>query len=272
MSYETIPADELAAVVTFLEMRKRPDIQVPTSDLSLRAIPDPDVDRYRQLFRLIGQDWLWFSRLIMTDAELAEIIGNPGIELFAIIDQLGTEVGILELDFREAGECELAFVGMIPFAAILYAAGVPIERGNEQALMQSPIALTLTLLYLLILMFFGIRMILASPVASEEHSGPVQIIRRSWQLTAGHWWRLFGFIVLFVIAALVLMTAVNFGVSTIAVMLFGQIDPMSLSALFIGLFDSIVSGAITVFLAVMLARIYLQVAGRDGVSVPKSGI
>ena len=114
MSYETIPADELAAVVTFLEMRKRPDIQVPTSDLSLRAIPDPDVDRYRQLFRLIGQDWLWFSRLIMTDAELAEIIGNPGIELFAIIDQLGTEVGILELDFREAGECELAFVGILP--------------------------------------------------------------------------------------------------------------------------------------------------------------
>ena len=164
------------------------------------------------------------------------------------------------------------FVGMIPFAAILYAAGVPIERGNEQALMQSPIALTLTLLYLLILMFFGIRMILASPVASEEHSGPVQIIRRSWQLTAGHWWRLFGFIVLFVIAPLVLLTAVNFGVSTIAVMLFGQIDPMSLSALFIGLFDSIVSVAITVFLAVMLARIYLQVAGRDGVSVPKSGI
>ena len=114
MSYETIPADELAAVVTFLEMRKRPDIQVPTSDLSLRAIPDPDVDRYRQLFRLIGQDWLWFSRLIMTDAELAEIIGNPGIELFAIIDQLGTKVGILELDFREAGECELAFVGILP--------------------------------------------------------------------------------------------------------------------------------------------------------------
>lgn len=114
MSYETIPDAELAAVVTFLEMRKPPQSQVPTSDLSLRPIPNPDVDRYRQLFRMVGQDWLWFSRLIMKDEELAKIIGDPGVDLFAVVDQLGTEVGMLELDFREPGECELAFVGIMP--------------------------------------------------------------------------------------------------------------------------------------------------------------
>lgn len=114
MSYEPVPNEQLAAIVTFLEMLKRPEMQVPTSDLSLRAIPDPDVDRYRQLFRLIGQDWLWFSRLVMKDDELQKIISDPGVDLYAIVDQLGTEVGILELDFREPGECELAFVGILP--------------------------------------------------------------------------------------------------------------------------------------------------------------
>lgn len=163
------------------------------------------------------------------------------------------------------------FVALIPFAVILYASGVPIERGNEAAFMQSPVALLLSCLYLAAVIFVAIRMILSSPVASEEAAGPIQILHRSWQLTSGHWWRLFGFIMLFIIAALVVMTAVNIGVSSVAVVLFGPIDPMSLSALVIGLFDSIVSAAITVFLAVMLARIYLQVAGRDGVSVPRSG-
>lgn len=164
------------------------------------------------------------------------------------------------------------FIALIPLALILYASGVPIEEGNEQALLRSPVALLLTLVYFIFVIFVAIRMILSSPVASEEGAGPIQILRRSWQLTSGHWWRLFGFIAVFIIGALVVMTAVSLGVSSVAVALFGPVDPMSLSALLIGLFDSVVSAAVTVFLAVMLARIYLQVAGRDAVSVPKSGI
>jgi hypothetical protein len=164
------------------------------------------------------------------------------------------------------------FVALVPFGLILYAAGVPLDRGSEQALVQSPVALLLTCLYFLLVFFVAIRMILSSPVASEEAAGPVHILRRSWELTSGHWWRLFAFIMLFIIAALVVMTAVNIGVSSVAVVLFGPIDSMSLSALFIGLFDSVASAAVTVFLAVMLARIYIQLAGRDGVSVPRSGI
>lgn len=114
MSYEPVPDGELAAVVTFLDMRKPPDGQIPASALSLRRIAEPDVYDYRQLFRRIGRHWLWFSRLVMSDEELAAIIHDPAVELFIVLDELGTDIGMVELDFREDGECELAFIGLLP--------------------------------------------------------------------------------------------------------------------------------------------------------------
>jgi GNAT superfamily N-acetyltransferase len=114
MSYDALPASELAAVVTYLEMRERPAIEVPPSTLDLHRLTNPDPAKYRDLFRLVGSPWLWFSRLIMDEEQLAAIIQHPGIELFAVRDGNGRDVGMLELDFRDAGECELAFVGLIP--------------------------------------------------------------------------------------------------------------------------------------------------------------
>jgi GNAT superfamily N-acetyltransferase len=114
MTYEAVADGELAAVVTYLEMRDRPAIGVPRSTLDLLRLTNPSVDRYRELFRLVGSPWLWFSRLIMDDSSLAAVIQHPQVELFAVQDGNGRDVGMLELDFREADECELAFVGLIP--------------------------------------------------------------------------------------------------------------------------------------------------------------
>ena len=114
MSYDAVPDGELAAVVTYLEMRAPLAEPVPASPLSLRRIERPDPEQYRALFRLVGAPWLWFSRLVMDDGTLCTIIHDPNVELFAVIDEGGREVGMLELDFREAGQCELAFIGLIP--------------------------------------------------------------------------------------------------------------------------------------------------------------
>jgi len=114
MSYEPIPDGELAAVVTYLEMHQPPASPVPESALSLRRWECPDLAEYRRLFRLVGARWLWFSRLVMDDAELAAIIQHSNVELFAIADDSGQVVGMLELDFRTLGECELAFIGLVP--------------------------------------------------------------------------------------------------------------------------------------------------------------
>jgi GNAT superfamily N-acetyltransferase len=104
---------ELAAVVTYLEMRQSPAVPPPSSDLALKRIDRPATGEYRDLFRLVGAPWLWFSRLVMDDKALAAIIHDPRVELYAV-ESGGRAVGMVELDFREAGQCELAFIGLIP--------------------------------------------------------------------------------------------------------------------------------------------------------------
>ena len=113
MSYEPIADGDLVAVVTFLEMRQLPTNAVPPSALKLRRMLNPRVDGYRTLFRKVGAPWLWFSRLIMDDEKLAAIIRHPNVDLYAV-EKDGCDVGMLELDFRQASECELAFVGLVP--------------------------------------------------------------------------------------------------------------------------------------------------------------
>jgi GNAT superfamily N-acetyltransferase len=114
MSYAAVPDGELAAVVTYLEMTSPPDLEAPASPLSLKLVDVPQPEHYRRLFRLIGSPWLWFSRLVIDDAHLATIVQHPKVELYAVIDEAGAEVGMLELDFRDPGQCELAFIGLVP--------------------------------------------------------------------------------------------------------------------------------------------------------------
>ena len=161
-------------------------------------------------------------------------------------------------------------VAAIPFVLILLAAGVSMDNAE---MARSPAAVLVALVYLALLFFFAVRMLLTSPVASEEAVGPVGVIRRSWNLTAGNWWRLFGFVLLFVIGVLVAVTAISMAAGLIAVLAFGPIEPMSASALVVAVIEAIVQAAVTVVLAVMLARIYLQLAGAEveTVSVPSSG-
>ena len=114
MSYTTVPDGELAAVVTYLEMTAPAEPVIPSSSLTLRHVDVPQPAHYRELFRLIGAPWLWFSRLIMDDAHLASIIQHPKVELYVVEDDQAREVGMIELDFRELHECELSLIGLIP--------------------------------------------------------------------------------------------------------------------------------------------------------------
>jgi len=115
VSRTTVPGDHVATIVTHLEMRNRPPARpLPDSRLRLVRWERPALPKYRALFLRIGSPWLWFSRAVMPDHSVAEIVGDPRVEVYAVADPAGLEVGMLELDFREAGACEIAYFGLVP--------------------------------------------------------------------------------------------------------------------------------------------------------------
>jgi len=123
----------------------------------------------------------------------------------------------------------------------------------------------------LIGIYLAVRFLMTSAVASAERSGPLAVLRRSWDISAGNWWRLFGFLFRFMIGALIAIAAINWAVGFVAITFLGPIDPMSASALLVAFVDALVNAVVTVFLAVFLARIYVQLAGGEAASVPSSG-
>ncbi|MBR0825436.1 GNAT family N-acetyltransferase [Bradyrhizobium manausense] len=110
--YSDVPNGKIAAVVTHLEMTARPPRRDdPAGAWSLRRVEQPGLDWFRGLYSRVGEDWLWFSRMRMSDAELAAILHAPLVEVYALVEDDRDE-GLLELDFRQAGQCELAFFGL----------------------------------------------------------------------------------------------------------------------------------------------------------------
>lgn len=107
-----VPAGKIANVVTHLEMTERPAIPSdPAGAWTLRRVEAPELDWYRDLFRRVGEEWLWFSRVRMPAAELTAILHSPLVENYALAHE-GCDEGMLELDFRQAGQCEIVFFGV----------------------------------------------------------------------------------------------------------------------------------------------------------------
>lgn len=136
LGYHPLPQGHLANVVTCLEMFAKPGLRpAPEGGFTLERLGAADTERFRELFRAIGQDIMWFSRLIMEEEKLASIIGDAKVHCHALVKD-GHDVGLLELDFREEGQCELSFFGVVPSAvgggAGRYLMNAALERAWEQ--------------------------------------------------------------------------------------------------------------------------------------------
>lgn len=108
---------KLAAMVTFLVHDLGSEgTSLPLPDgYFLDRLSGADLGRYREIFRRVGAEWLWFSRLRMTDEQLWEILSSRNVEALILVGPHG-EAGLLELDFRDAETPELAFFGLVPEA------------------------------------------------------------------------------------------------------------------------------------------------------------
>lgn len=108
-----VPQGKVAMVVTHLEMHAPAPIRpVPTPPgVALRRL-QPDLAWYRDIFARVGAlDWLWYGRLKMSDSELSTILNNPKVSFYTLARD-GQDEAMLELDFREDGQCELAYFGV----------------------------------------------------------------------------------------------------------------------------------------------------------------
>ena len=135
--HSDIPAGKIAAVVTHLEMtatpaRRNDPPDAPSGPRILRKVDTPALHWYRDLHRRVGEEWLWFSRARMNDPELAAIIHAPGVEVYALVVD-GRDEGLLELDFREAGQCELVYFGVTAKLIASGAARFMMNRALELA-------------------------------------------------------------------------------------------------------------------------------------------
>jgi len=128
------------------------------------------------------------------------------------------------------------------------------------------LAALIFLLLALLGIFVGIRLMLMTPAAAAEPLGPIAIIRRSWQLTSGHFWKLFGFFLLLIVVFFVVFVAVGSVLGVVLTLTAGRPEPGSLAAFLVQLVTGIVQAVWTTYFVVLIARIYAQLAG-DAASV-----
>lgn len=208
-----------------------------------------------------GGSWL------LVIAALAALVGQLAIVRLA----LSPRTSVREAIVHGAQRMPLYLAATLIWAAPLLIAFILVARPMMQDPKNVSGGVVLAGCILLIAMLYlMVRMILNSAVASAERIGPIAILRRGWALTSGHWWRLFGFILLFSIAAGIFLLAVAELGGLLAGMLFGDVEPFSLAALVSAGFAEFASAVVTVVLTVMLARLYAQVAAPNPVSVPSS--
>ena len=110
-----LPDGVLPAIVTFMEMRSPPAVGPVAEPPATQRLAPNEAERFRRLFRAVGEKWLWVSRLRHSDETIAARIGDPGIATLAVIEE-GRDIGLVELDLRRPGEVEIVLFGLIPEA------------------------------------------------------------------------------------------------------------------------------------------------------------
>lgn len=160
------------------------------------------------------------------------------------------------------------FIVLIPLVLLFGALGLIVEPTATQA---APPSLLLLIVFLAGLTYAVFQ--LTIPVAAAEHGGSIHLLTRSWHLARGSYLRLLAFVVLVFICLVIVVIAGQFAIGSMIAVTLGPPDVLSLSALLISLVVALLQSVVTVIFAVMLARIYVQLAGRAEAdpSAPKSG-
>lgn len=160
---------------------------------------------------------------------------------------------------------------VIPLMILVMKAGIVEVPVEGQA--PPPSFALFAIIVAVVALLVSVKFTMSVPVSTAEQPGPLAILKRSWRLTAGHYWRLLGFIALLLVTTLIVLLAAQSVGGILAQLVGGRIAPFTLGALVLALFQGVASAAVTTLFAVMAARIYLQLVagGPAQVGVPNSG-
>lgn len=115
--YHAVPPGKLATLVTYLEMTAPPPLsgRGTPDGYELRRVERWDTDAFRRLYVEIGREWMWSSRLLLSEAELVERLHRPGTEAYLPV-RGDRAMGLLELDVADPAAVEISFFGLVPDA------------------------------------------------------------------------------------------------------------------------------------------------------------
>ena len=164
-------------------------------------------------------------------------------------------------------------VFLVALLVMLLLGGLGDMQALEAGAMPANVILAVLVIVLLGLII-GPKFLMMMPVASAEHGGPLHILKRSWSLSNGHYFRLLAFLLLLLVAAVVVVIVTQFVAGSLLMALLGQLSPLSVGALLYALLFAAAQAAFAVVFSIMLARLYLQLSESESldVTVPKTGI
>jgi len=152
---------------------------------------------------------------------------------------------------------------LFPLMILIAPALLPVSQ-NQQP---SPGAALLFLIGLVVGLVIFARLQFAIAVAAAEGGGPLRLLGRSWRLSKGQSLRLIGFLFLFLALLAVVALTLSSVLGSVILLTLGKPDPMTVSALLLGLIGLVGEALVLVPYSVMLARLYAQAAQHQA-SVP----
>jgi GNAT superfamily N-acetyltransferase len=85
----------------------------PAAKIALLRAERPTLSFYRYLYNTIGEDWMWYLRREMDDETVLSIIHHEDVQIHVLYVD-GAPAGFCELDYREAPDMQLSFIGLLP--------------------------------------------------------------------------------------------------------------------------------------------------------------
>jgi hypothetical protein len=188
---------------------------------------------------------------------LAALIGQMAIMRLAIGPAASVADAIRHAFRRSPSVIGAALIFGIPAASILVPLVMPVMANPTDP---PATASLLLLIASLVLLCLWVRLMLMTAAGVAEEIGPVAIVKRSWALTRSHFWRLLGMALLFGCVAWIAIKATEWVSGAVLIVALGKPGPWSVSALTIALVAAITQTIASVLFAVLVARIYVQLA------------